>query len=65
VRDRGLHRHIRDVVLEAYLRDDRAYVMSADKYVVAPSAEPPRLNAQRFLLDWYTDASRDDLTMFS
>jgi polyphosphate kinase len=65
VRDRGLHRHIRDVVLEAYLRDDRAYVMSDSRYVLAAPTDSPRLNAQRFLLDWYTDPSRDDLTMFS
>ena len=60
VRDGSLHRHIRDVVLEAYLRDDRAYLMTGGRYALAPTTEGPRLNAQRFLLDWYTDPSRTD-----
>ena len=43
VRDAGIVRHIRDVVLDAYLRDtDRAYVLSGSRYEPAAPAWPPR-----------------------
>jgi polyphosphate kinase len=62
VRDGGIIRHIRDVVLEAYLRDnDRAYVLTDSKYT-ALSAAPgePRLSAQDALLQTrWLDAAHD------
>jgi polyphosphate kinase len=52
--------HIKDVVLDAYLRDtDRATVLSGDQYVPAPRDHAePRVNAQQLLLAWYTAAPR-------
>jgi polyphosphate kinase len=61
VRDRGICDHLREVVLDSYLRDDdRAYRLIDDRYMPAapPAGEPP-LAAQRFLLDWYTSGVRD------
>jgi hypothetical protein len=60
VRSPDLASHIRDVVLDAYLRDtDRATVLSGDQYVAAPRDHAePRVNAQQLLLAWYTAAPR-------
>jgi polyphosphate kinase len=60
VRDPAVLRHIRDVVLDAYLRDsDRAYTLRDGEYrrVGRSDGEPP-LNAQEFLIDWYTASPR-------
>jgi polyphosphate kinase len=55
VRDEGIIRHIRDVVLDAYLRDtDRAYVLTGNQYEPAWSDPAARVNAQQELLAWYT-----------
>lgn len=54
--------HIREVVLEAYLRDnDRAYVLDADGYhrLTRGPDDAPR-SAQEWLLDWYTRPTVDD-----
>ena len=55
VRDASITRHIRDVVLDAYLRDtDRAYVLVNGEYQkAAPSEEGSRVSAQQLLLEWY------------
>jgi polyphosphate kinase len=56
LRDDGIVRHLRDVVLDAYLRDnDRAYELEDAAYrrVEAAPGEP-RVNAQQSLLEWYT-----------
>ena len=55
VRDEGIVRHIRDVVLDAYLRDsDRAYILTGSRYEPATSDGASRVNAQQELLAWYT-----------
>ena len=58
VRNAGIASHLRDVVLDAYLRDtDRAYVLSDGRY--APTSVAPgesRISAQQLLLDSYTSA---------
>ena len=56
VRDTGILRHIRDVLLDTYLRDnDRAYALAGSDYEpVRPRPDEPRVNAQQLLLDWYT-----------
>ena len=64
VRNAGIAGHLRDVVLDAYLRDtDRAYVLTDGQYVGA-NATPgaPRMNAQQLLLERYTSpqAAPDD-----
>lgn len=54
--------HIREVVLEAYLRDnDRAYVLNAEGYhrLTGGPDDAPR-SAQEWLLDWYTRPTGDD-----
>src|SRR5262249_29488911 len=59
IRDASIAREIRGVVLDAYLRDnDRAYelVDGAYRRVVAAAGDA-RVNAQRLLLDWYTQKS--------
>jgi polyphosphate kinase len=56
VRDERILRHLRDVVLDAYLKDtDRAMALDAagDYTRVAPGPEG-RFNAQEFLLRFYT-----------
>ena len=52
---RHIARHIRDVVLDAYLRDtDRAYVLVNDEYQkAAPCQDGSRMSAQQLLLEWY------------
>jgi polyphosphate kinase len=62
VRDALLSRHLRDVVLDAYLRDnERAYVLIEDRYErPQPPDDEERVNAQQFLLDWYTSNGHDN-----
>jgi polyphosphate kinase len=52
-------RHIRDVVLNAYLRDnDFAYALVDTDYGrVTRSDGEPRLSAQEYLMDWYTTSA--------
>ena len=58
VLDNGIIRHIRDVVLDAYLSDsDAAYLLEETRYVRSTNA-PVRVNAQQQLLDWYTSRPR-------
>jgi polyphosphate kinase len=53
--DRAIVRHVRDVVLDAYLRDsDAAYTLDGDQYVRAVPDSATRVNAQQELLTWYT-----------
>ena len=60
VRDEGIIRHIRDIVLGAYLRDtDRAYVLTGNRYEHAAMDSASRINAQQELLAWYTSASAE------
>jgi polyphosphate kinase len=61
VRDRGIVRHLRDVVLDAYLRDnDRAYVLTDSKYLPAQRREgEPRISAQQLLLERYTQTIQE------
>jgi len=58
-------RHIRDVVLNAYLRDnDFAYALVDTDYGrVTRSDGEPRLSAQEYLMDWYTTSatSQDEM----
>jgi polyphosphate kinase len=56
IRDAGIARELRQVVLEAYLRDnERAYELIDGSYRrVAPASSGARVSAQRLLLDWYT-----------
>jgi len=55
IRDEGIIRHIRDVVLDVYLRDsDRAYLLTCSRYQPALSEPDARVNAQQELLAWYT-----------
>jgi polyphosphate kinase len=64
IRDQGIARELREVVLDAYLRDnERAYELVNDSYRrVVPAAGEARVSAQRLLLDWYTQkpAGTDD-----
>jgi polyphosphate kinase len=55
IRDEGIVRHIRDVVLDAYLRDsNRAYLLTGSQYHAATPNGEPSVNAQQELLAWYT-----------
>jgi polyphosphate kinase len=62
IADPALRDHLRETVLEALLSDtDRAWIMQTDgRYVRAtpPEGTPP-LNAQKFLLDFYTAQERE------
>jgi len=61
VRETVLAAHIRTVALDAYLRDtERSYVLNGDRYEVASADGGPSLNAQQFLLEWYTTPPPDD-----
>ena len=60
VLDESLVRHIRDVVLDAYLRDsDSAYVLAGNRYSHVASGHDARFNAQQELLSWYTSRPAD------
>ena len=56
LRGERLLRHVRDVVLDAYLNDtDRAMVLDATgAYSRVPAGADARFNAQEFLLQYYT-----------
>ena len=61
--DPQLAGHIRDVVLDAYVRDtDRAYILRGDSYSrVQAAPDEPRFSAQDALLAWYAgSAGRDE-----
>ena len=61
IRDAEIAAHIRDVVLDAYLRDsDRATLQVDGTYQPVPAPSGPRLSAQQMLLDWYNAARRYD-----
>jgi polyphosphate kinase len=56
VRDPEILEHLRDVVLDAYLRDtDRAMVLDSAGRYTRPEATSGRFNAQQFLLQHYTE----------
>ena len=62
ISDSSIANHIRDHVLETYLRDtDRTYVQVDGRYdPVKPGLGERRINAQQALLDWYTSAASSD-----
>jgi polyphosphate kinase len=63
IADASIARHIRHVILEAYIRDtDRTYVLLDNNYkLITQSSEEARVNPQQFLLDWYlTHPSGDE-----
>ena len=56
VRDPDILEHLRDVVLDAYLRDtDRAMVLDSAGRYERPDAASGPFNAQQFLLQHYTE----------
>ena len=56
VRDPEILEHLRDVVLDAYVRDtDRAMVLDSSGRYARPDATTGRFNAQQFLLQHYTE----------
>jgi polyphosphate kinase len=58
VRDADLLAHIRDVVLDAYLKDtDRAMVLDSAGRYEGPAADTEPFNSQQFLLNHYTAAN--------
>jgi polyphosphate kinase len=64
ITDGAIARHIREHVLDIYLRDtDRTYVQIDGRYEpVRPNLGARRVNAQQALLDWYAStASADDV----
>lgn len=65
VHSAGIVRQLRDVVLDAYLRDtDRANVLIDRTYAAAAVApDAPRISAQRLLLDWYTSKSAEEIEL--
>jgi hypothetical protein len=59
VRDPDLLAHLRDVVLNAYLRDTvRAMVLDSSGRYNRPPADGEPFNAQQYLLKYYTGARR-------
>ena len=60
VTDRDLLRELRDVVLDAYLRDTaRAYRLEASGLYQRPERGGEGFDAQRVLLDYYAQAKAD------
>ena len=60
VRDPEILEHVRDVVLAAYLRDtDRAMVLDSSGRYARPDSSSGTFNAQQFLLQHYTEQSRE------
>jgi polyphosphate kinase len=60
VRDPELLQHVRDVALHAYLRDtDRAMVLDSSGKYQRPESTSDTFNAQRFLLQHYTEPGND------
>jgi polyphosphate kinase len=58
IRDPEILEHLRDVVLDAYLRDtDRAMVLDSSGKYERPAAASEHFNAQKFLLKHYTEAN--------
>jgi polyphosphate kinase len=58
IRDAGITRHIRHVVLQAYLDDThRAYELTGVRYEPIAGLEGASRSAQQHLLDWYTARS--------
>jgi polyphosphate kinase len=56
VRDPEILEHLRDVVLNAYLRDtDRAMVLDSAGRYTRPEGTSGRFHAQQFLLQHYTE----------
>jgi polyphosphate kinase len=56
VRDPEILEHLRDVVLDAYMRDtDRAMVLDPAGRYARPESSSGRFNAQQFLLQHYTE----------
>lgn len=56
VRDPEIFEHLRDVVLNAYLRDtDRAFVLDSAGRYERPTSGSGSFNAQQFLLQHYTE----------
>jgi polyphosphate kinase len=56
VRDPEILEHLRDVVLNSYLRDtDRAFVLDSAGRYERPSSGSGAFNAQQFLLQHYTE----------
>ncbi len=56
VRDAEILEHLRDVVLDAYLRDtERAMVLDAAGHYTRPDSASGPFNAQQFLLQHYTE----------
>jgi polyphosphate kinase len=64
IRDAAILRELRDVVLDAYMRDNtRAYELVGGAYSrVTRGGDEPAVDAQRLLLDWYRQkpAAADD-----
>ena len=62
IADGDIARHIREHVLDTYLRDtDRTYVQVDGRYEpVRPDPGERRVNAQQVLLDWYTSNTPAD-----
>jgi polyphosphate kinase len=57
IHDAEILAHLRDVVLDAYLRDtDRAMVLDSSGQYDRPEATANRFNAQQFLLEHYSEA---------
>ncbi len=63
ISDSSIATHIRDHVLETYLRDtDRTYVQVDGRYdPVKAGLGERRVNAQQALLDWYSSSSADEI----
>ena len=60
VRDPDLLVHLRDVVLNAYLRDSvRAMVLDSSGRYNRPPADGEPFNAQQYLLKYYTERGAD------
>ena len=60
VRDPEILQHLRDVVLNAYLRDtDRAMVLDSTGKYQRPESASGTFNAQQFLLQHYTEAGTE------
>jgi polyphosphate kinase len=57
VRDADVRQHIRDVILDAYLKDnDRAMVLDSSGRYERPAAAAGQFNSQQYLLNHYTEA---------
>lgn len=60
IRDRDILRHLRDVVLDAYLRDtERVHMLEATGRYRRPERVGEGFNAQRFLMTHYAEGKTD------